>query len=201
MRAVFFYGIIMGMKNKNKMIVMMGGPGTGKGTFSRLLRQIHPEYTHIETGAMLRAQPDGSPIRIAIAGGNLIPDEMVCDLVAETLSCAPGDLILDGFPRTVVQAQWLVRNYANKYDIHVVFLNVSDEIMERRISKRKNEGSTRRDDADAKTVHHRIETFHTTTMPAIKWLAGVGDITFSDVDSSEQESVNFARILSALGWN
>ena len=76
------------------MIVMMGGPGTGKGTFSRMLREIHPEYTHIETGAILRAQPDGSPIRIAIAGGNLIPDEMVCDLIATTLAETPGDIIL-----------------------------------------------------------------------------------------------------------
>ena len=183
------------------MIVMMGGPGTGKGTFSRMLREIHPEYTHIETGAILRAQPDGSPIRIAIAGGNLIPDKLVCDLTASTLDETPGDVILDGFPRTLPQAQWLVRNYANKYDIHVIFLNVSDETMEKRISKRKSEGSTRKDDGNIDIVHHRIETFHTTTMPAIKWMATrAGGITFSDVDSSEHESANFARILHALNW-
>ncbi len=182
------------------MIVMMGGPGTGKGTFSRMLREMHPEYTHVETGAILRAQPDGSPIRIAIAGGNLIPDEMVCDLIATTLAETPGDIILDGFPRTLIQAQWLVHNYANKYDIHVVFLNVPEEIMENRISKRKREGSTRKDDGDIDIVRHRIETFHTTTMPAIKWLSGVGNITFSDVDSSEHESANFARIVNALNW-
>ncbi len=180
------------------MIVMMGGPGTGKGTFSRLLREIYPEYTHIETGAILRAQPDGSPIRTAIAGGNLIPDELVCDIIADTLAQTSGDIILDGFPRTSIQAQWLVTNYARKYDIHVIYLNVSDEIMEHRISKRKKEGSTRKDDSNIKTVHHRIETFHKTTMPAIKWLAGVRDITFSDVDSSEEEPANFARILDAL---
>lgn len=182
------------------MIVMMGGPGTGKGTFSRMLREIHPEYTHIETGAILRAQPDGSPIRIAIAGGNLIPDELVCDLTASTLDETPGDVILDGFPRTLTQAQWLVRNYANKYDIHVIYLNVSDEIMIKRINKRRSEGSTRKDDSNINIVRHRIDAFHTITMPAIKWLSGVGDITFSDIDSSEHESANFARILHALNW-
>ena len=120
--------------------------------------------------------------------------------VATTLAETPGDIILDGFPRTLIQAQWLVHNYANKYDIHVVFLNVPDEIMEKRISKRKREGSTRKDDGDIDIVRHRIETFHTTTMPAIKWLSGVGNITFSDVDSSEHESANFARIVNALNW-
>ena len=190
------------MKQKNDMIIMMGGPGTGKGTFSRLLREIHPEYTHIETGAILRAQPDGSPIRTAIADGNLIPDEMVCDITAHTLTQTPGNIILDGFPRTLTQAQWLITNYADKYNIHVIFLNVSDKIMEKRISKRKREGSTRTDDANTKTVHHRIETFHETTMPAIKWLmTGAGGIEFSDIDSSEEESANFARILDALHWS
>lgn len=176
----------------------MGGPGTGKGTFSRLLRKMHPEYTHIETGAILRAQPDGSPIRTAIAAGNLIPDELVCDIVTDTLTKTSGDIILDGFPRTLFQAQWLVKNYATKYDIHVIYLNVPDEIMIKRINKRKSEGSTRRDDSNTDIVCHRIGAFHSTTMPAIKWLSGAGDITFSDIDSSEHESANFARILAAL---
>lgn len=180
------------------MIVMMGGPGTGKGTFSRMLHDIYPEYTHIETGAMLRAEPDGSPIRIAIAGGNLVPDKMVCDLIAKTLSRTSGDIILDGFPRTLIQAQWLVKNYADKYDIHIVYLNVPDEIMIKRIAKRRAEGSTRRDDGNINIIRHRIDAFHEITMPAIRWLSGVGDITFSDVDSSEEESANFARILKTL---
>lgn len=180
------------------MIIMMGGPGTGKGTFSRMLRDLYPKYTHIETGAILRAQPDGSPIRLAIAGGNLIPDEMVCDLVTDTLAQTPGDIILDGFPRTLFQAQWLVQNYASKYDIHIVYLNVRDEVMQKRIIKRKREGSTRRDDSDMSIVQHRIETFHNTTMPAIQWLARAGDITFSDIDSNGPENENFSHIVAAL---
>ena len=190
----------MDMKNKNKMIVMMGGPGTGKGTFSRMLHNIHPEYTHIETGAMLRAEPEGSAIRMAIASGNLLPDKMVCDLIADTITQTPGNIILDGFPRTIGQAKWLVKNYASKYNIHIIYLNVSDEIMIKRINKRHTEGSTRKDDSNIDIVRHRIEAFHETTMPAIQWLARVGDITFSDVDSNEEESANFNRITSALIW-
>ena len=176
----------------------MGGPGTGKGTFSRMLHNIHPEYTHIETGAMLRAEPEGSAIRMAIASGNLLPDKMVCDLIADTITQTPGNIILDGFPRTLIQAQWLVKNYADKYDIHIIYLNVADDIMVKRINKRKAEGSTRTDDATTKTVHHRIENFHEITMPAIRWLSGAGGIVFSDIDSSEEESANFARIVKAL---
>ncbi len=180
------------------MIVMMGGPGTGKGTFSRMLRDMRPNYTHIEVGAILRAQPDGSQICKIIADGNLIPDNTVCDLVADTLAQTPNNIILDGFPRTLIQAQWLVKNYADKYDIHIIYLNVSDDIMVKRINKRKAEGSTRTDDATTKTVHHRIENFHEITMPAIRWLSGAGGIVFSDIDSSEEESANFARIVKAL---
>ncbi|MBQ2005470.1 MAG: nucleoside monophosphate kinase [Alphaproteobacteria bacterium] len=189
------------MKQKNDMIIMMGGPGTGKGTFSRMLHELYPEYTHIETGAILRAQPDGSPIRMAIAGGNLIPDEMVCDLITQTLAQNHGNKILDGFPRTLIQAQWLVKNYADTYNIHVIYLNVSDKIMVRRIQKRKSEGSNRRDDSNMSIVNHRIETFHNTTMPAITWLAGVGDITFSDIDSNGPENENFDHIVDALNTN
>jgi adenylate kinase family enzyme len=71
--------------------------------------------------------------------------------------------------------------------------------MIKRIMKRRAEGSTRKDDANLDTVKHRLETFHNTTMPAIQWLGGrLGNIKFSDIDSSEQEQQNFARILSAL---
>ena len=182
------------------MIVIMGGPGTGKGTFSRMLRDMHTNYEHIEVGAILRAQPDGSQIREIIATGNLVPDNIVCDLVKTTLTQTPNNIILDGFPRTLVQAQWLVKNYADKYDIHIIYLNAPDNIMVKRINKRKREGSGRTDDATAKKVHHRIKKFHKITMPAIEWLSGVGDIMFSDVDSSEEENDNFARILNALGW-
>lgn len=190
------------MTDKNKMIVIMGGPGTGKGTFSRMLHDLRPEYTHIETGAILRAQPDNSPIRQIIAGGNLIPDAMVSNLVAQHINQTRGDIILDGFPRTLAQAQWLINNFAQKYDIHVIYLNVPDSIMIQRINKRKAAGSNRKDDNSITTIQHRIETFHITTMPAIEWMATrAGDITFSDVDSSEEESANFARILRALKWD
>lgn len=189
------------MTDKKQMIVIMGGPGTGKGTFSRMLHDIRPGYTHIETGAILRAQPENSPIRRIIADGNLIPDTMVSNIIAQQINNTKGDIILDGFPRTLGQAQWLINNFATRYDIHIIYLNVPDSIMVQRINKRKAAGSNRKDDNSITTIQHRIETFHITTMPAIEWLATrAGDITFSDVDSSEEESANFTRILHALKW-
>ena len=68
----------------------------------------------------------------------------------------------------------------------------------KRIAKRRAEGSRRRDDGNIDIIRHRIDAFHEITMPAIRWLSGVGNITFSDVDSSDEESANFARICAVL---
>ena len=181
------------------MIVMMGGPGTGKGTFSRMLREINPGYKYVDTGAILRALPPESEIRKIIAGGNLLPDETVSQIVGEALNKSTGNIILDGFPRSVGQAQYLIKNYANKYDIQVLFLNAPDDLMKKHIIKRRNEGSGRQDDASENIIDQRIAAFHQTTMPAIKWMSTQQPkVAFHDIDSNCEEKENFARVLQAL---
>ena len=175
---------------------MMGGQGVGKGTFSRMLCERH-NFKYIETGALLRAAPADSDIAKTISAGNLVPDEITFALIHEQIT-GDHDIILDGFPRTTSQAQWLVENYADKYDIHVLYLNVPEEILIQRINKRIREGGNRRDDASPDIIRRRLDTFRTKTIPAIEWLRTARGIRFSDIDAHGDARDNFAEIVSAL---
>lgn len=96
-------------------IVLLGAPGAGKGTQARRIMEVYG-IPQISTGDLLRENIArgtelGKQAKAVIEGGNLAPDHMVCDMVAERLlqeDCGNG-FILDGFPRTVAQAEWLDR--------------------------------------------------------------------------------------------
>ena len=180
----------------NKMILLMGGQGVGKGTCAAEMRAAH-EYNYIETGAMLRELPADSEIAKIMARGELVPDAMFLQLVADKIAVG-GDILLDGFPRTLSQAQWLVENYADKFEIHVLYLNVPEEIMMARIQKRINLGGGRADDADAAAVRRRLDTFWKTTMPAIEWLATAPGVRFADIDATGTVPENMDAINRAL---
>lgn len=175
----------------------MGGQGVGKGTFARMLRERH-EYKYIETGKMLRdAAANDKNIADIMARGELLSFDMLVKLVAANMS-GDKDVLLDGFPRTLEQAKWLVDNYSTKFDIHIIYLNVPEEVMVKRIQKRINEGGGRADDADTAAVRKRLDIFWNTTVPAINWLRTADGIKFSDVDVSGELDDNFKNILSAL---
>ena len=190
----FFYDILLRMKN---MIVLMGGQGVGKGTFARLLRERH-EYKYIETGKLLRdAAATDKEIAAIMSRGELLSFEMLIKLVSANLT-SDTDILMDGFPRTLEQAKWLIENYADKFNIHVLYLNVPEEIMIKRIQKRINEGGGRADDADVTAIRKRLYIFWNTTIPAIEWLKTAPNIKFSDVDVSGELEANFANVLKAL---
>lgn len=183
---------------KPRMILLMGGQGVGKGTHARALIE-RDGYGYVEAGAMLRALPPESRLAQIIARGELVPDEDLFDLISNAIKDTSGDIILDGFPRTLGQAQWIVQNYADKFDIRVIYLNVSEEIMLARIQKRIREGGGRADDADASIVRRRLDNFFKTTMPAIEWLRTADGIKFSDVNVDDEDfNVNFARVSDAI---
>ena len=175
---------------------MMGGPGVGKGTFSHMLMDTHP-YKHIEVGAMLRAMPADSEIGKLISVGNLVPDKLVCDLMAPMLT-GKNDIILDGFPRTLGQAKWLIQNYADKFNIHVLYLNTDEQTLITRIQKRVREGTKRADDATMDIIRHRLENFKHITLPAVEWLRNAAGINFSEINATGDTSDNFAKILFTL---
>lgn len=175
-------------------LVLLGAPGAGKGTQGAILSEKLNIPT-ISTGNILRAaMKDGTPlgekVKVYMDAGQLVPDELVIEMVIERLlqpDCANG-YILDGFPRTIPQAWALERN--NVFLDAAVSLEVPDELIVNRMSGRricpdcgmtfhiannppKKEGVcdfcgaklvSRKDDAP-ETVLARLKTFHEQTEP------------------------------------
>ncbi len=180
-----------------KMIVLMGGQGVGKGTFAKMLRDIN-NFKIIETGAILRetAKTD-KKIEGIITRGDLVPNEILLKIIQSNIKINE-DIILDGFPRNLDQAHWLINTYADKFNIHVIYLDVPKEIMIKRIQKRILEGSGRKDDANEESIKNRLDIFWNNTMPVIQWLETVPDIKFSQIDVSGELNDNFNKIMKAL---
>ena len=120
-------------------IVLLGPPGAGKGTYaSRLMRRLR--IPHISTGDMVREEikagtPLGRVLKEYSDRGELVPDDIIIGILEERLKkrdCAEG-FILDGFPRTIPQAEALDKITGIDY---VININVSDEIIVQRLSSR-----------------------------------------------------------------
>lgn len=163
-----------------KLVLMMGGQGSGKGTLSKKFITENPSYDYIETGAMLRALPATHPLKAIIARGEFVPDQELQNFLLKKINPA-NNTILDGFPRQLSQAKWMVDTFADKFDMIATYLNIPRELMLKRIQNRINEGAGRADDADAAAVQRRLDTFFTKTMPAIQWLSTNPNIKFIDV--------------------
>lgn len=175
---------------KPNMIVFMGGQGSGKGTFANLLLKQH-DYNYVEAGAILRQMPPDSEIAKKISRGELLTDAELCPIIAKHIT-TDKDLILDGVPRTLGQAQWLVANYADKFNIKIIFLNISEATMIAHIQKRIREGGKRSDDKDSAAVQKRIAAFKSTTMPAIEWLSKQPNVQFYDIKlPTDDIDINF----------
>jgi adenylate kinase len=122
----------------SKIIVLMGAPGAGKGTQARLLQE-QLGLPQISTGDMLRAL-EAEDIHTTQASGKLIPDEVVIGLVkkrTEQQDCKQG-YVLDGFPRTPVQAEMLEKlAAAQKKQLIAILVDVPAEILEKRLAGRR----------------------------------------------------------------
>ncbi|MGE0076941.1 MAG: adenylate kinase [Bacteroidales bacterium] len=157
-------------------IVLFGPPGAGKGTQSQKIIQQY-KLMHISTGDMLRAAiREQSPIGIEaqryIDKGNLVPDEMVIDLISKQLDehhDIPG-IVFDGFPRTTVQAKKLDEMLDHKgFPISLMLsLEVSfDELLIRLINRGKDSG--RADDQDESIIRSRFDVYNKTTLPVMDY--------------------------------
>ena len=184
-------------------VIMMGPPGAGKGTQAAHIRDTY-RIPHLSTGNMLReaaaaGRELGRQAKTVMDAGQLVPDELIVVLVAERLAqpdCAQG-FILDGFPRTLGQAQVLDHLLAER-DARinaVIELAVNDEEMVERICGRFSctncgEGYherfkppqvagvcdvcgsrdfTRRADDNAETVRARLKAYHAQTEPLLPY--------------------------------
>jgi adenylate kinase len=164
-----------------KIVIIIGGPGSGKGTIAELLMRSH-KFNYIETGALFRSLLQHSDIARIMACGGLIPDEKIFPLIIEHTD-NNNDIIFDGFPRNIIQAKWLLENF--NACISVIYLKLSKSIMIERIHKRLNDGSTRNDDSKDDIILRRLNAFENETLPAIEFLRKTSCINFLELDGSK----------------
>lgn len=139
-------------------LVMLGPPGSGKGTQAEPLAADRG-LQYVSTSALLRRA--GGDVKRYIEAGDLVPDDLV---VAEVRGAiGDGGYVLDGFPRTVAQAEALdaALSEAGRPLPEAVLLDVPDEEVVRRLA-----GRGRADD-DPETVRHRLRVYHDQTEPVI----------------------------------
>ncbi|MEC4982575.1 MAG: adenylate kinase [Oscillatoria sp. PMC 1068.18] len=150
-------------------LIFLGAPGAGKGTQAGFLA-TSLDIPHISTGEILRKAIQentllGQKAQKYVDAGELVPDELILDLIRERLSQpdAAKGWILDGFPRNVTQADFLLKLLAaleQNYDC-VLNLEVPDEILVERLLKRG-----RLDDTE-ETIRRRLEVYREQTEPLI----------------------------------
>ena len=156
-------------------IVIFGAPGSGKGTQSERIVEKYG-INHISTGDVLRAEiKNGTELGKTAKGyidqGQLIPDELMIDILASVFDSFKDSkgVILDGFPRTIAQAEALKKMLAERgQDVSVmVDLEVpEDELMVRLIKRGKDSG---RADDNEETIKKRLHVYHSQTAPLIDW--------------------------------
>ena len=211
-------------------IIMLGAPGAGKGTQAKMIAE-KCGIPHISTGDIFRANIKqgtelGKKAKEYMDKGLLVPDELTCDLVVDRLQkddCA-GGFILDGFPRTIRQAEVLeeaLTGLGQKVDVAMDIVVPDENIVERMAGRRscvgcgatyhvvfnptKTEGICDvcgeklilRDDDKPETVQKRLAVYHEQTKPLEDFYAARG--VCREVDGTQSMEKVFADIMNILG--
>jgi adenylate kinase len=210
---------------KKKNLIFLGAPGAGKGTFSAILKEQHP-FAHISTGDILRAEIAkgtelGKQASAIMSRGELVPDEIVAGMVKARLAqpdCNSG-FILDGFPRTINQADLLgqaLTDAGRKLDA-VIYFKVEDEMLLKRLTARisckkcgkiynklfsppKSEKACddcdgelfQRADDSIETAKERLKVFYAQTQPLIEYYEKKGLLVA--ITETEKEKVHSALL-------
>ncbi|MBR1672285.1 MAG: adenylate kinase [Fretibacterium sp.] len=209
-------------------LVLLGAPGAGKGTQAALLKE-RDGCVHVSTGDIFRqnlkdATPLGLEAKQYMDKGALVPDEVVMKMVSSRLlePDAMEGFLLDGFPRTVPQAEFLerfLREHGTKLDAVLLF-SIDDEILVQRLSNRRTcrscggifnlltmegKGTScpscggelfQRDDDNEAVIRNRLKVFHEQTEPLVAWYRERG--LLREVDASDAPSAIYERVKAAL---
>ncbi|MGR8941248.1 MAG: adenylate kinase [Gammaproteobacteria bacterium] len=209
-------------------IILLGSPGSGKGTQAQFITQKHG-IPQISTGDMLRAAvragtPLGVEAKKVMDAGGLVSDDIILGLIKERITqddCANG-FLLDGFPRTIAQAEGLK---AMGIEItHVVEIAVDDEEIVKRMAGRRvhpasgrsyhvifnppkvegvddvtGEPLIQRDDDKEDTVRRRLQVYHEQTKPLVGYYSAAGQAakfaTIAGVGDVEQITAKLFAVL------
>lgn len=191
-------------------VLILGAPGAGKGTQALRLAEKH-RWVHISTGDIFRGHEErgtdfGRKIQGYLKAGELVPDTLTCEVVVDRLSqpdCDNG-YILDGFPRSVHQAEQLDEMLEEREETldTVILLDISDDEIVQRLTARRNcpqcdkiynlkfsppavEGAcdeetcggaalVQREDDREETIKQRLKVYHESTEPLIEYYAAKG---------------------------
>jgi len=163
-----------------KNIIIFGAPGSGKGTYSD---EIVKKYGmgHISTGDVLRAEIKnntelGKIAQGYISNGQLIPDELMIDILAKTYDAQPAGkgVIFDGFPRTIAQAEALKKMLAERgheMGMMIELIVEEDVLMARLLNRAKEQG---RADDNEETIKKRFDVYRNQTAPLADWFEKEG---------------------------
>lgn len=187
-----------------KTFILFGPPGAGKGTHAGAITQKY-NLRHISTGELLRAEiAAGTKLGIEakklMDAGSLVPDSVVEGMIESAYDTVKGveGFLLDGFPRTIRQAEDLdaiLLKRGAKVD-GVISLMIGDDTIRKRISGRAlAEG--RADDADPEVIENRIRTYHSQTEPLIGYYKAQGKYHEIDLNEGSIE-VNRAKVLALV---
>ena len=164
-----------------KYYILFGPPGAGKGTQATAMVERY-NLRHLSTGELLRKEiAEGTELGLKakslIDAGSLVPDEVVEGMIDNAFKTAEGvsGFLLDGFPRTIAQAEALDKMLAASGEevTSVISIMIPDEMIKERIRHRAAiEG--RADDASDETVNNRIRTYHEKTEPLVDFYRKAG---------------------------
>ena len=189
-----------------KKIVLLGPPGCGKGTQSKLLVEKN-NFVQLSTGDLLRSETSnsnselGKKVKHLMESGELVPDEIVIDIIVKKVEEHKNkNIVFDGFPRNLKQAEVLdssLEDVSIKLD-HAILFEIDFKILEERINNRVSEtsGSEKREDDNSATLLNRIKVFKSSTLPIVSYYEKKGII--SKINGMQMINEVYAKITKII---
>ncbi len=212
-------------------LILLGAPASGKGTQSiKIIKEFG--FLHISTGDIIRSNINnqtefGIKVKKISESGKLVPDSLIINMVSEHLkNLKSGNLIWDGFPRTIFQAESLdviLKKNNSKIDLVINFDVLETKIIERVVNRRictkcgesynlisnkpKTNGKCNLDNADLyirkddtlEKIKVRLEQYKTSTMPLINYYKKSGKLI--KIDANENEETIWTKVKGLLNGN